>query len=59
MEAEVVLDIYKRAVENYNIQYNPFIADGDSSTYSTVDKERPFGAIVFAQTKEYNEKNGY
>ena len=38
MEAEEVLDIYKRSVENY-IRYNPFIGDGDSSSYSAVDKE--------------------
>ena len=28
MEAEGVLDINKRSVENYNIRYNPFIGDG-------------------------------
>ena len=61
MEAEEVLDIYKRSVENY-IRYNPFIGDGDSSSYSAVDKERPYGAKIFAQKQECqpcNKKNGY
>ena len=31
METKEVLDIYKSSVENYNIRYNPFIGDGDSS----------------------------
>ena len=52
MEAEGVLDIYKRSVENYNIRYNPFIGDDDSSSYSAVDKERPYGAMVFVQNRE-------
>ena len=51
MEAEGVLDIYKRSVENY-IRYNPFIGDGDSRSYSAVDKERPYGAMVFSQEQE-------
>ena len=52
MEAEGVLDIYKRSVENYNVQYSPFIGDGDSSSYSAVDKERPYGAMLFVQKQE-------
>ena len=31
MEAEEVVDIYKISVENYNILYNPFTDDGDST----------------------------
>ena len=46
MEAEWVLDIYKRSVENYNI------GDGDSSSYPAVDKERPYGAMVFVQKQK-------
>ena len=47
MEVEGVLDIYKRSVANYNIWYNPFMGYGDSSSYSAVDKERPYGGMVF------------
>ena len=51
MEAEGVLDIYKRSVENCNIQCNLFIDDGHSS-YFAVDKEQPYGAMVFTQKQE-------
>lgn len=52
METKEVLDIYKSSVENYNIRYNPFIGDGDSSSYPAVDNERPYGAMVFVQKQE-------
>ena len=51
MEAEGVLDIYKRSVENWNIQCNLFI-DDDHSSYFAVDKEQPYGAMVFIQKQE-------
>ena len=28
------------------------MGDGDSSSYSAVDKERPYGGMVFVQKKE-------
>lgn len=52
METNGVLDICKSSVENYDIRYNPFIGDDDSSSYSAVDKERPYGAMVFVQKQE-------
>ena len=52
MKGEGVFDLHKRSVENYNIWYNPFIGDDDSSSYSAVDKERPYGAMVFIQKQE-------
>lgn len=52
METKGVLDICKSSVENYNIRYNPFIGGDDSSSYSAVDKERPYGAMVFVQKQE-------
>ena len=52
IEAERVLNIYKRSVANYNIQYNLFMSDGDRSSYSAVDKKRLYGAIVSVQEQE-------
>ena len=53
MEAEGVLDICKRSVANYNIRYNPFIGDDDSSSCSAVDKEEPYETMAFVQNPEY------
>ena len=52
MESEAVLDIYQRSVVNYGIRYIPFIGDGDSSSYSAVDKNRPYGPSVFVDKQE-------
>lgn len=52
METKGVLDICKSSVENYNIRYNPFMDDDGSSSYSAVDKERPYGAMVLVQKQE-------
>lgn len=52
MESEGVLEIYNRSLEKYNVRYNPFIGDGDSSSYSAVDRERPYGASVFVEKRE-------
>ena len=52
MEAEGVLDIYKRSVANYNTQYKLFIGDGHSNSYFAVAKELPYEAMVFVQKQE-------
>ena len=52
MESEGVLELYNRSVERYGIHYNPFIGDGDSSAYSTIDKQRPYGAAFFVRKEE-------
>ena len=44
--------MYRRSINNYRNRYNPFIGDGDSSAYSTIDRERPYGATVFVRKKE-------
>ena len=51
MECEGVIQLYNRSEEN-NIRYIPFIGDGDSSSYSKVDSERPYGAMVFIDKQE-------
>ena len=47
MEADGVVEMYQRSVQRYNIRYNSFIGDGDSSAYSTVDREGPYRPTVF------------
>ena len=42
MEVDGVVEMYQRSIQRYNIYYNPFIGDGDSSAYSTIDHERPY-----------------
>lgn len=51
MEADGVLEMYQRSVQRYNIYYNPFIGDEDSSAYSTFDCERPYNPTVFIKKK--------
>ena len=43
MESDSVLELYQRSVEKYDIRYNLYIADCDSSAYSNVDRGRPYG----------------
>ena len=47
MEADGVVEMYQRSVQRYNIRYNSFIGDGDSSAYSTVDCEGPYRPTAF------------
>ena len=46
------LELYQRSVDRCNIQYNPFIGDGDCSAYSRVYRERPYGAAIFVEKEE-------
>lgn len=47
MEASGVLKLYSRSEKKHNIRYNPFIGDGDSSSYSKVCVEQPYGPTVY------------
>ena len=53
MESDGVIEMYRRSINNCSVRYNPFIGDGDSSTYSTLDRERPYGATIFVCKEEY------
>lgn len=53
MEANALVEIYQRSVQGYNICYNPFTEDEESSAYSTTDCEKPYGPTVFIK-KEKN-----
>ena len=47
MESSGVTQLYKRSIEKHKIRYIPFIGDGDSSLYSQICVEVPYGPSVF------------
>ena len=55
MEADGVIEIYRRSTNNYSIRYNPVVGEVDSSAYSAIDRERPYAffyATVFVREEE-------
>lgn len=46
MESDGVLTIYKRSTEKHRLRYRPYIGDGDSSSYSRVVNEAPYGVLL-------------
>ena len=52
MESDGVIEMYRRSINNCSIRYNPFIGDGDSNAYSTIDRQRPYSATVFVRKEE-------
>ncbi|XP_065055580.1 uncharacterized protein LOC135684104 [Rhopilema esculentum] len=52
MEVEGLQDIFKRSMEKYGIRYTTFIGDGYSSSFSTISKEKPYGADIEISKKE-------
>ena len=47
MEAAGVSKLYSRSIERHKIRYIPFIGDGDSSSYSRICIEQPYGPTVY------------
>ena len=47
MEADGVSMMYLRSIEKHGFRYNPFIGDGDSSSYRTVEKIMPYGPTKY------------
>ena len=45
MESAGIIQLYERSIDKHNIRYKPFIGNGDSSSYSAVDKLRPYGPM--------------
>lgn len=43
MEVDAVIDLFKRSVEKFGVQYRNYIGDGDSKTYSGILKAAPYG----------------
>ena len=52
MEKKGVLEMYRRSAELHNIFYDPFIGDGDSSSYQSVVKEAIYGPWKTARKEE-------
>ena len=52
MEAAGVLQLYERSIEKFNLRYSTLIGDGDSSAYSRVCKEMPYGPDRIVEKEE-------
>ena len=52
MESAGVIQLYERSIDKHNICCNPFIGDGDSSSYIAVDKLRPYGPMYNIEKSE-------
>ena len=50
--------MYRRSIKYYNIRYNAFIGDGNSSAYSTINKEGPYVTMAFV-CKEQRYYTGF
>ena len=42
MESDGIVEICERSIEKHGLRYLPFIGDGDSSSFSTVEKLMPY-----------------
>lgn len=38
-----MIDLFKRSVEEFGVQYRNYIGDGDSKTYSGISEAAPYG----------------
>ena len=52
MEAVGALSLYKHSIAEINLCYIPFVADGDSKPYTTVEKAKPFDPAIFIPKEE-------
>ena len=52
MEADGALELFGRSVDKYNLRYNPFVGDGDSSAFRTVTKAKPYGEDFTIEKEE-------
>ena len=43
MEAEIMKDCFETSVEKHKLRYTGFVGDGDTNTYSSVVKSKPYG----------------
>lgn len=51
MEAAGALMVYRRSLENA-VRFNPFVGDGDSKSFKTVSKDKPYGPDYEIQKEE-------
>ena len=52
METAGVQRLFERSEEELGLRYNPYIGDGDSSSYSNIDRVRPYGQAFFVEKDE-------
>lgn len=52
MEPSGMLEIFQRSVEQYDVMYTTYLGDGDSSTFSYIQKAQPYGKKVTISKKE-------
>ena len=52
MEFDGVIEMYRRSINNYSIKYNAFIGDGNSSVYSTIDREGASNTAAFVRKEK-------
>ncbi|XP_052130897.1 uncharacterized protein LOC113206150 isoform X2 [Frankliniella occidentalis] len=52
MEAAGAVILFKRSVQEANLRYVSFLADGDAKTLSQLNKEQPYGSAVVIQKEE-------
>ena len=52
MESDGVLGLYQRSIEKHNLRYSPFIGDGDSSAYKTIESTMPYGPLRYIPKAE-------
>ena len=45
-------NIFYRSVEKYGIKSTTFIGDGDSSSYSAISEEKPYGPEILSDKRE-------
>ena len=52
MESDGVLTMYQRSIDSHNRRYHPYIGDGDSSSFTNVEKSIPYGPICLVTKSE-------
>ena len=52
MESAGAMQIFKRSVDMFNLQYTKYLGDGDSSSFSAVNQSHPYGPDVQIQKLE-------
>lgn len=52
MESCGMLEIFTRSVEQYDVMYTIYLGDGDSSTFSHIQKAQPYGKKIVITKKE-------
>jgi hypothetical protein len=45
MEVQGVKAIFKRSVEKYNVRYVNYLGDGDTKSFLSVEKDKPYGDV--------------